>query len=111
VLLRPASVDGATTAVAPAGAFGDDPADIASTRRNEIASGDTLVANVTTTGVFGMLSAQPGGTTTDRFRSLVTGDNASLEIRPATVDAELALERRTTPSTSTPIRTRRRCPS
>lgn len=93
LVLRAASVDGATLAIAPAAEFGDEPADMTATRTNRIANGDTLLANVTATGVFGMLAAQSGETTTARFRSLVTGENASLEIRPDTVDAELALDR------------------
>ena len=91
--LRPASVDGATTAVAPADEFGDQPTDLTATRTDRIANGDTLLANVTAAGVFGMVAAQSGESTTARFRSLVTGENASLEIRPETVDADLALDR------------------
>lgn len=91
--LRPASVDGATLAVAPAEEFGDEPADLTATRTDRVANGDTLVANVTANGVFGMLDAQSGESTTARFRSLVTGENASLEIRPDTVDADLDLDR------------------
>ena len=91
--LRPASVDGATLAVTPADEFGDQPGDMTATRTERVANGDTLLANVSATGVFGMLAAQPGESTTARFRSLVTGENASLEIRPDTVDADIALDR------------------
>jgi hypothetical protein len=93
VPFRPASVDDVTTAVAPAGAFGEEPGTVESAQSGHLAVGDTLVANVTVSGVFGMLAAQPGETTTERFRSLVTGENASLEIRPGTTDADLALDR------------------
>ncbi|RXK51378.1 BGTF surface domain-containing protein [Halorientalis pallida] len=93
IALRPASVDNLTVAVAPASDFGDDPADLSSSRTGRMAVGDTLVATIDTSGVLGMLSAQPGDTPTARFRSLVTGRNASLEIRPGRTDADLALDR------------------
>ncbi|WP_424018444.1 BGTF surface domain-containing protein [Halorientalis pallida] len=93
VPLRAASVRAVSVGTAPASAFGDEPADIASTPTDRIAVGDTLVTTVGVDGVFGLLASQPGETTTARFRSLLDSDNASFEIRPGTVDADLDLDR------------------
>lgn len=91
--LQAASVDNLTLATAPASQFGDDLEDITATPSDRHAIGDTLVATVDVNGVFGLLDAQPGETTTARFRSLVTSENASFEMRPGRTDADLDLER------------------